>query len=45
MPTLDRDGDVFILNLGDDENRFNPEWMTAAGVRANGALHSRHRSI
>jgi enoyl-CoA hydratase/carnithine racemase len=29
MPTLDRDGDVFILNLGDDENRFNPEWMSA----------------
>ncbi|MFL5839604.1 MAG: enoyl-CoA hydratase-related protein, partial [Thermoleophilaceae bacterium] len=29
MPTLDRDGDVFILNLGDDENRFNPEWMAA----------------
>ncbi len=28
MPTLDRDGDVFILNLGDDENRFNPEWMS-----------------
>jgi enoyl-CoA hydratase/carnithine racemase len=29
MPTLDRDGDVFILDLGADENRFNPEWMTA----------------
>jgi enoyl-CoA hydratase/carnithine racemase len=29
MPTLDNDGDVWILNLGDDENRFNPDWMTA----------------
>jgi enoyl-CoA hydratase/carnithine racemase len=29
MPTLDNDGDVWILHLGDDENRFNPEWMTA----------------
>jgi enoyl-CoA hydratase/carnithine racemase len=29
MPTLDRDGDVFLLNLGDDENRFNPDWVAA----------------
>jgi enoyl-CoA hydratase/carnithine racemase len=29
MPTLDRDGDVFLLNLGDDENRFNPGWVGA----------------
>lgn len=29
MPTLDRDGDVYILSLGDDENRFNPEWVGA----------------
>lgn len=29
MPTLERDGDVFILNLGDDENRFNPAWIAA----------------
>jgi enoyl-CoA hydratase/carnithine racemase len=27
MPALDRDGDVFVLNLGDDENRFSPEWI------------------
>jgi enoyl-CoA hydratase/carnithine racemase len=27
MPTLDRDGDVFILNLGDDENRFGLAWL------------------
>jgi enoyl-CoA hydratase/carnithine racemase len=29
MPTLRNDGDVWILHLGDDENRFNPDWMTA----------------
>lgn len=29
MPKLDRDGDVFVLNLGDGENRFNPEWVGA----------------
>ena len=29
MPTLDNDGDVWILHLGDDENRFNPDSMTA----------------
>ena len=27
MPTLDRDGDVFVLNLGDDENRFSLQWL------------------
>lgn len=32
MPALDRDGDVYILNLGDDENRFNPEWVGAVGA-------------
>jgi enoyl-CoA hydratase/carnithine racemase len=29
MPTLDNDGHVWILHLGDDENRFNPDSMTA----------------
>jgi enoyl-CoA hydratase/carnithine racemase len=29
MPSLDRDGDVYLLNLGDDENRFNPAWVGA----------------
>ena len=29
MPGLDRDGDVFLLDLGDDENRFNPPWVDA----------------
>jgi enoyl-CoA hydratase/carnithine racemase len=29
MPTLQRDGDVYLLHLGDDENRFNPDWVGA----------------
>jgi enoyl-CoA hydratase/carnithine racemase len=29
MAELDNDGDVWILHLGDDENRFNPDSMTA----------------
>ena len=29
MPSLDRDGDVYLLDLGDDENRFNPDWVGA----------------
>jgi len=31
VPTLDRDGDVFVLNLGDDENRFHPDWIAQTG--------------
>jgi len=31
MPTLQRNDDVFVLDLGDDENRFSREWMTAVG--------------
>jgi len=29
MPTLDRAGDVFVLHLGDGENRFNAESLSA----------------
>ncbi len=32
MPDLTREGDVFVLDLGDGENRFNPSWVGA--VRA-----------
>lgn len=32
MPTLTRDADVFVLDLGDGENRFHPDWL--AGVNA-----------
>jgi enoyl-CoA hydratase/carnithine racemase len=27
VPALEREGKVFVLNLGDGENRFNPEWV------------------
>jgi enoyl-CoA hydratase/carnithine racemase len=30
MPALDRQGDVFVLDLGDTENRFHPDWLAAA---------------
>ena len=29
MPQLDRDGDVFLLDLGDGENRFAPDFVGA----------------
>lgn len=29
MPTLTRDGEVAVLDLGDDENRFNPDWLAS----------------
>lgn len=32
MPDLRRDDDVFVLDLGDDENRFNPTWLDAVEV-------------
>src|SRR5690349_9481780 len=32
MPTLDRDDAVFVLDLGDTENRFHPDWMTAVNA-------------
>jgi Delta3-Delta2-enoyl-CoA isomerase len=30
MPSLERDGEVCLLNLGDDENRFTPDWVASA---------------
>jgi enoyl-CoA hydratase/carnithine racemase len=32
MPTLDRQGSVFVLDLGDDENRFHPDWINAVSA-------------
>ena len=29
MPNLSRSGDVFVLDLGDTENRFHPDWLAA----------------
>ncbi|NBM18588.1 enoyl-CoA hydratase-related protein [Streptomyces sp. GC420] len=31
MPTLDRQGDVFVLDIGDGENRFHPDWIASVG--------------
>jgi enoyl-CoA hydratase/carnithine racemase len=33
MPTLERLDDVFVLNLGDTENRFHPDWLAALSAR------------
>src|SRR5205807_8174010 len=32
MPTLDRQDDVFVLDLGDTENRFHPDWLTTTNA-------------
>ncbi|MFD6275081.1 enoyl-CoA hydratase-related protein [Streptomyces sp. NPDC060209] len=35
MPTLDRQDNVFVLDLGDGENRFNPDWTAAVDAALN----------
>ncbi|MEU1198267.1 enoyl-CoA hydratase-related protein [Streptomyces sp. NPDC005813] len=32
MPTLDRQDNVFVLDLGDDENRFHPDWIASVNA-------------
>ncbi|MEU2247321.1 enoyl-CoA hydratase-related protein [Streptomyces sp. NPDC019224] len=32
MPSLDRQDNVFVLDLGDGENRFHPDWLTAVST-------------
>jgi len=32
MPVLDRQDDVFILELGDGENRFHPDWIASVNA-------------
>ncbi|GAA3391986.1 enoyl-CoA hydratase-related protein [Cryptosporangium minutisporangium] len=32
MPTLQRDGEVFVLDLGADENRFHPDWLASVNA-------------
>src|SRR3954463_1329018 len=32
MPILDRQDAVFVLDLGADENRFPPDWLTAVNA-------------
>jgi enoyl-CoA hydratase/carnithine racemase len=32
MPTLEHDDDVLVLDLGDNENRFHPDWLASIGT-------------
>jgi enoyl-CoA hydratase/carnithine racemase len=32
VPTLDRQNDVFVLDLGDGENRFHPDWIASVNA-------------
>ena len=32
LPTLERTGDVHVLDLGDGENRFSPDWVAEVGA-------------
>ncbi|MEQ8147387.1 enoyl-CoA hydratase-related protein [Streptomyces sp. OP7] len=32
MPSLDRQENVYVLDLGDGENRFHPDWIAAVGA-------------
>ncbi|MEJ3742027.1 enoyl-CoA hydratase-related protein [Actinomycetes bacterium KLBMP 9797] len=32
MPSLDRQENVFVLDLGDTENRFHPDWLAAVNA-------------
>ncbi|MGV9245519.1 enoyl-CoA hydratase-related protein [Streptomyces sp. NPDC003710] len=32
MPTLDRQDNVFVLDLGDGENRFHPDWLASVNA-------------
>ncbi|MFJ2923633.1 enoyl-CoA hydratase-related protein [Streptomyces massasporeus] len=32
MPPLERHDNVFVLDLGDGENRFHPDWLAAVGA-------------
>ena len=33
MPAMERHDDVFVLDLGDTENRFHPDWITSVTAR------------
>jgi enoyl-CoA hydratase/carnithine racemase len=32
MPTLDRQDDILVLDLGDTENRFHPDWIASVNA-------------
>lgn len=40
MPTLERDGDVFVLDIGDTENRFHPDWIAAVDTALDEVEHA-----
>jgi enoyl-CoA hydratase/carnithine racemase len=35
MPTLDRQDNVFVLDIGDGENRFHPDWIASVNAALN----------
>lgn len=40
MPTLERQDDVFILDLGDSENRFHPDWIDSVNAALDQVEHA-----
>jgi enoyl-CoA hydratase/carnithine racemase len=40
MPTLDRQDDVFILDIGDTENRFHPDWVASVNALLDTVEHA-----
>lgn len=40
MPTLERHDDVFVLELGDGENRFHPDWIAAVNDALDEVEHA-----
>lgn len=40
MPTLDRHGDVYVLDLGDTENRFHPDWIAFVNAALDEVEHT-----
>jgi Delta3-Delta2-enoyl-CoA isomerase len=40
MPTLERRGELFVIDLGADENRFNPDWLSSVEECLDEVEHS-----
>lgn len=40
VPTLDRQQDVFILDIGNTENRFHPDWIASVNVLLDKVEHA-----
>ncbi|MBU7596817.1 enoyl-CoA hydratase/isomerase family protein [Streptomyces sp. P38-E01] len=40
MPVLDRQDGVFVLDLGDGENRFHPEWIASVNAALDEVEHA-----